>query len=184
MTTYTATTACGYNVTVKFHPQFFAGHGYIDKGISGQNTTQMLARFDKDVVALAPQAVVIMAGTNDLAQGVTKEGIVANIAAMAEMADAAGIKVVLCTVTPCNSNYSALTPKNKGPHIIELNQMLKNYSDSKGFTWCDYWTHLVADDGLALHPNYCLYDYLHPGPDGYDVMEGIIQPILNNLLTN
>ena len=175
-------TQSGNNVTVKFHPGFFSGHGYIDKGISGQNTTQMLARFDKDVVALNPQAVVIMAGTNDLAQGVTKENIVANIAAMAEMADAAGIKVVLCTITPCNSNYSALSPKNKGPHIITVNEMLKSYSDSKGFTWCDYWTHLVADDGLALHPNYCLYDYLHPGPDGYDVMEGIIQPILESIL--
>ena len=99
-----------------------------------------------------------MGGTNDLAQGVTKKQILANLTAMAEKADAAGIKVVLCSVTPCNDNYSKLNPKNKGPHIVELNGMIKEYVDSKGFTYCNYWPALVADDQLALHPNYCLYD--------------------------
>jgi lysophospholipase L1-like esterase len=170
------------NVTVKFHPGFFARNGYLDKGISGQNTSQMLERFQKDVVDLNPAVVVIMGGTNDLAQGVSKEQIVANIAAMSEMAQAAGIKVVLCTVTPCNDSYSRLSnPKTKGQHIIWLNEMLKDYADAQGFAWCDYWSALVADDGLALHPNYRLYDNLHPGPDGYDVMEPIIKPIIDSL---
>ena len=105
------------------------------------------------------------------------------ISSMSEMADEAGIKVILCTVTPCNESYSRLSnPKTKGAHIITLNGMLKDYADSKGFSWCDYWSHLVADDGLALHPNYCLYDKLHPGPAGYDVMEGIIKPLIDGLL--
>ena len=172
----------GETVTVNFHPGFFSGNNYVDRGVSGQNTTQMLARFQKDIVDLNPQVVVIMGGTNDLAQGVTKKQILANLTAMAEMADAAGIKVVLCSVTPCNDNYSKLSPKNKGPHIIELNGMIKEYVDSKGFTYCNYWPALVADDQLALHPDYRLYDNLHPGPDGYDVMEAIIKPIIDNLL--
>ena len=172
----------GTNVTVTFHPGFFSGNNYVDRGVSGQNTTQMLTRFQKDIINLNPKVVVIMGGTNDLAQGVTKEAILANLSAMAEMADAAGIKVVLCSVTPCNQTYKKLNPTNKGPHIIALNGMIKSYVDSKGFTYCDYWTALVADDGLALHPNYCLYDQLHPGPDGYDQMEAIIKPIINSLL--
>ena len=172
----------GSNVTVAFHPGFFSGNNYVDRGVSGQNTTQMLARFQKDIINLNPKVVVIMGGTNDLAQGVSKQQILANIKAMAEMAEAAGIKVVLCSVTPCNERYTKLNPKEKGTHIIELNAMIKEYVDSKGFTYCNYWPALVADDQLALHPNYCLYDKLHPGPDGYDKMEAIIKPIIDSLL--
>ena len=175
-------TDTGETVTVKFHPGFFSGNNYVDRGVSGQNTTQMRERFQKDIVDLNPKVAVIMGGTNDLAQGVTKQQILENLTAMAEMADGAGIKVVLCSVTPCNDNYSKLNPKNKGPHIIELNGMIKEYVDSKGFTYCNYWPALVADDGFALHPDYCLYDRLHPGPDGYDVMEAIIKPIIDSLL--
>ena len=116
-------TDSGDNVVVAFHPGFFSGNNYVDRGVSGQNTTQMRARFQKDIVDLNPKVAVIMGGTNDLAQGV-----------------------------------------------------------SKGFTYCNYWTELVAEDQLALHPNYCLYDKLHPGPDGYDKMEAIIKPIIDGLL--
>lgn len=176
-------TVSGDNVTTRFHPGFFTGNGYLDKGVSGQNTTQMLTRFQADVIDLNPQVVVIMGGTNDLAQGVSKEQIVENVAAMAEMADAAGIKVVICTVTPCNDTYSRLSdPKTKGAHIIRLNGMLQDYAASKGFSWCDYWSSLVADDGLALDPKYWLYDHLHPNPDAYTVMEGIVKPIIDNQL--
>ena len=174
-------TLSGDNVIVSFHPGFFSGNGYIDKGVSGQNTTQMLTRFQKDVVALDPVVTVIMAGTNDLAQAVSKDKILSNISAMAEMADEAGIKVVLCSVTPCNTYYKLLG-SNKGEPIKALNEMIKSYAASKGFTYCDYWTHLVADDGLDLDIDYCLYDHLHPGPPGYDVMEGIIKPIIDGLL--
>ena len=176
-------TQSGSNVTVRFHPGFFSGNGYVDKGISGQNTAQMLSRFQKDVIDLNPRVVVIMGGTNDLAQGVTKEQILANISAMAEMADEAGIRVVLCSVTPCNETYSKLSnPKTKGAHIITLNGMLQSYAGTKGFSWCDYWTSLVAEDGLALKEEYRLYDNLHPGPDGYDIMEPIIQSLINGLI--
>ena len=178
-------TQSGSDVTVKFHPGFFSGHGYIDKGISGQNTTQMLSRFDKDVVSLNPQVVVIMGGTNDLAQGVSKPDIVANISSMAQMASSAGIKVVLCSVTPNNDEYSRLSnPKTKGAHIVALNEMIQTLCADNGYTYCDYWTSLVTDAAtdLSLKTEYRLYDNLHPGPDGYDVMEAIIQPVLEGLL--
>lgn len=176
-------TVNGDNVTVKFHPGFFSGNGYVDKGISGQQTKHMLARFQKDVVALNPVVVVIMAGTNDLANGVTKETIVANISSMAEMAVDAGIRVVLCSVTPNNDSYSKLNdPKTKGAHIIALNGMIQSLATAQGYTYCDYWTSLVEDDGLSLKEAYRLYDNLHPGPDGYDVMEPIIKPIISGLL--
>ena len=176
-------TQSGDNVTVSFHPGFFSGNGYIDKGISGQNTSQMLSRFQKDVVDLNPKVVVIMGGTNDLAQGVTKQQIVDHLAAMAGMADAAGIKVVLCSVTPNNDSYSRLSdPKTKGAHIITLNGMIQDCVTANGYTYCDYWTSMVAADGLSLKEEYRLYDNLHPGPVAYTVMEGIIKPIIDSLL--
>lgn len=183
----------GTTVTVKFHPGFFSRNGYIDKGISGQNTTQMKSRFMRDVVDHQPAVVAIMAGTNDLAQGVSEEGIRDNIASMAADAAAAGIKVVLCSVTPNNSSYSRLSnPKTKGAHIIKLNGLIQTLCAEKGYKYCDYWTALVANDeseasistdvGFGLKANFKLYDDLHPGPDGYDVMEPIIKGIIDSLL--
>ncbi len=174
----------GSSITVRFHPGFFSSNGYIDKGISGQNTTQMNERFQKDVVALEPQVVVIMAGTNDLAQGVTEEGIAANIGRMASAATEAGIKVVLCSVTPNDDTYSRLSnPKTKGAHIVKLNGLIKDLCQSSGYTYCNYWNSLVTDaeNDLSMKTEYRLYDNLHPGPDGYTVMEGIIKPILDSL---
>ena len=99
------------------------------------------------------------------------------------MADAAGIRVVLCSITPNNDSYSKLSnPKTKGAHIITLNGMIRDYVASKGFTYCNYWDSLVADDGLALKEAYRLYDNLHPGPDGYDVMEPIILSVLSGII--
>lgn len=174
----------GSTITVRFHPGFFSSNGYIDKGISGQNTTQMNERFQRDVIALEPQVVVIMAGTNDLAQGVTEEGIAANIGRMAAAATEAGIKVVLCSVTPNDDTYSRLSnPKTKGAHIVKLNGLIENLCQSGSYTYCDYWSSLVTDaeTDLSMKTEYRLYDNLHPGPDGYTVMEGIIKPILDKL---
>ncbi len=123
-----------------------------------------------------------MGGTNDLAQGVSKDEIVDHILSMASMAEGAGIKVVLCTVTPNNDYYSKLDPHEKGTHIIALNEMLHNQATFRGYSWCDYWSALVAEDGLSLKEEYRLYDNLHPGPVAYTVMEGIIKPIIDSLL--
>ena len=173
----------GNNVYVTWHPQFFSSNNYLDKGISGENTTQMVARYQKDVLKQDPQCVVIMGGTNDLAQGYSKDIILQNIKTMAEQAEALNMKVVLCSVTPCNREYSNLNnPKTKGAHIVALNKMIKEYADSKGFTWCNYYPALVDADGYAMQERYWLYDDLHPNPDAYTVMEGIIKPIIEDLL--
>lgn len=165
-----------YHVT--WHPEFFKNNGYTNRGISGQRTDEMLARYKTDVLDLDPHCVVIMGGTNDLAQGYAKDVILSNIKSMAEQAAAKDMKVVLCSVTPCNMTYSRLVPQEKGPHIVALNKMIKSYASEKGFTYCDYYPALVADDGYSLKDEYCLYDKLHPNPDAYTVMEGIIQKIL------
>lgn len=178
-------------ITTKFHPEFFSGNGYIDKGISGQNTTQMRARFEKDVIALNPKVFVVMGGTNDIAQGVSESAIRDNIAYMASTAAAAGISVIVCSVTPNNRDYGG-TVSWKGAHIEALNGLLQDLCTSEGYTYCDYWTSLVANNGSeaavatdvghGLKDCYKLYDDLHPGPAAYTVMEGIIKPIIDSLL--
>ena len=181
----------GSNIITRFHPEFFTLNGYVNRGISGQNTTEIMGRYRQDVLDLNPRVVVIMAGTNDLAQGVSEDDIFANIATMASQATEAGIKVVLCTITPCNRSYSRLkNPSTKGAHIEALNARFKALAEASGYLWCDYWTSLVAaqgevqdpaDIGHGLKDRFRLYDDLHPGPDAYTVMEGIIKPILDGI---
>lgn len=173
----------GNNVVITWHASFFTKNDYVDKGVSAENTTQMLERYQKDVLSQDPWCVVIMGGTNDLAQGVSKEAILKNISSMAEQAAAKNMEVILCSVTPCNDAYSRLSaPNTKGDHILRLNNMIKAYAAEKGFTYCDYHPALVAADGLALKEAYWLYDHLHPNPDAYTVMEGIIKPIIDSLI--
>ena len=182
--------ASGSNIIIKFHPGFFSSNGYIDKGISGQNTTQMRDRFAKDVLALNPKVFVVMGGTNDIAQEYSYDDIYNNIAYMASEAKAAGIKVVVCSITPNNRNYSKVGWKSV--HIEEMNSRYQALCASEGYTYCDYWSALVAldeteaavatDIGHGLKDKYKLYDDLHPGPDAYTVMEGIIKPIIDGLL--
>lgn len=172
----------GSNVLVTWHPAFFTSNDYVDKGVSGETTQQMLDRFKKDVLDQKPQVVVIMGGTNDLAQGVSKDKILENISSMASQAADAKMKVVLCSITPCNQTYSRLSPHEKGTHIVALNKRIKEYAAQKGFTYCDYYPALADADGYSLKAAYCLYDRLHPNPDAYTVMEGIINPLVQSLL--
>ena len=169
-------------VRTGFHPEYFAAHeGYVNKGISGEQTYQMLARYPYDMVALHPKVVVIMGGTNDIANAVTQDDIMANLKAMAEMSAADGAKVVLCSVTPCNRKYSAVGgPKTLA--ILPLNEAIKAYVQEKGFTYCDYYP-VLADENDGLKIEY-QNDDLHPNREGYIAMEAVIQPILDHLLNN
>ncbi len=176
-------TISGTTVSIHYHPSFFTNNNYVNVGISGQNTAQMKARYENDVLKKDPCCVVIMAGTNDLAQGYSKQEILNNLKWMAEQAAAKEIKVILCSITPCNDSYSNLNnPKTKGAHIIAVNEMIQDYVRSKGFTYCDYYPALVDEDGLSLKQSYWAYDHLHPNPDAYIVMEGIIKPIIEELI--
>jgi lysophospholipase L1-like esterase len=151
-------------------PAFFT-HGYVDRGISGQTTSQMLLRFRQDVIELRPQAVHILAGTNDIAGNtgpVTLEQIEGNIAAMAELAKAHGIRVMLASVPPA-ARFPWRPEVQTVDTIRSLNAWIKAYASRNDFIYVDYYGALATaqggmKDGLAD-------DGVHPTKQGYAVME-------------
>jgi lysophospholipase L1-like esterase len=145
-------------------------NGVVDRGISGQTTPQMLVRFRADVIALKPQAVHIMAGTNDIAGNTgaaTIETVEGNIQTMAELARAHGIKVILASVPPAAS-FPWSPDKRPVPQIAALNAWLQSYAKANGFTYVDYHAALATPEG-AMKPGYAS-DGVHPTPQGYAVM--------------
>lgn len=150
-------------------PGFFTP-GRIGRGISGQTTPQMLVRFRQDVIALHPDVVQIMAGTNDVAgnTGVTSDAASEdNIRSMVELAHANGIRVILASIPPAD-DFPWRRGLDPGPRIVRLNQWLKDHAAETGSVYADYWTAL-SDGGLGLEAEYT-YDGVHPDEDGYAVM--------------
>ena len=157
---------------------YFKNNGYQARGISGQVTSQMLVRFRKDVIDLKPQAVVILAGANDIAENngyISLDNIKGNIVSMIELARLHKIDVVLCSVLPAYdfSWHKGLEP---APKILELNRMLKAYADRNKVIYVDYHSRM-ADERNGLPEKYS-GDGVHPNPEGYKVMESILQPVL------
>ncbi|HKV34577.1 MAG TPA: SGNH/GDSL hydrolase family protein [Pyrinomonadaceae bacterium] len=156
---------------------FFPGKPYINRGISGQTTPQMLIRFRPDVIALRPKVVVILAGTNDLAGNtgpMTLEDIEANLQSMAQLATANGIRVVLASVLPV-SDYEMrdgkrLTQTERRPpaKILALNTWLKAFAKTHGHVYLDYFSATVDLQGFLK--NELSDDGLHPNAAGYAVM--------------
>lgn len=151
-------------------PDFFSNNGYINRGISGQTSPQMLVRFRADVVNLKPVVVVILAGVNDIAGNTgpsTLEMIRDNIFSMAEIAKSNGIKVILCSVLPVYDFpwKPGLEPAEK---IISLNQMIKNYANLKGHIYLDYHSAL-KDERNGMRAEYAK-DGVHPTEAGYKIM--------------
>lgn len=150
---------------------YFQNNRYIGRGIGGQTTAQMLVRFRADVINLQPKAVVILAGTNDIAQNngyISPENILGNIISMAELAKANNIDVVLCSILPAYE-YSwrkGLEPAGK---IIALNKMIKEYADKNNLTYVDY--HSAMKDERNGLPEKYSKDGVHPTMDGYVIME-------------
>jgi lysophospholipase L1-like esterase len=163
----------GDSITEGWHfdrPEGFPTKRYINRGISGQTTPQMVLRFHQDVIALQPKVVVILAGTNDIAGNtgpMTLEETENNLAAMAEMASANHIRVVLCSITPA-FDYPwkpDLEPANK---IDDINAWMKSYAQKNGHIYVDYHTAMKDErDGL---PATLSHDGVHPLPAGYTVM--------------
>jgi lysophospholipase L1-like esterase len=159
-------------------PQFFARHGYVDRGISGQSSSQMVARFENDVVSLHPRVVHIMTGTNDIggATGpITEDESIDNVRAMLDMARANGIRVVLAAIPP----MSRLLPRpefNLRPVVRSLNARLRQLAAERGIIFVDYYTPLAMTDG-AFDPRYA-NDGVHPTRVGYAIME----PLAENAL--
>lgn len=149
---------------------FFPGKPYVNRGISGQTTAQMVVRFHQDVVDLHPRVVVILAGTNDVAENtgpMTPEMTLDNFRAMAEMARANGIRVVVCAIPPAGDFpwRKGLEPAGK---IRALNARLEAWSKAEGIAWVDYYTPL-ADANGAMQPGLSL-DGVHPTAAGYAIM--------------
>jgi lysophospholipase L1-like esterase len=150
--------------------EFFAGKPYIDRGISGQTSEQMVLRFHQDVVDLKPAVVIVLAGTNDVAENtgpMTPEMTLDDFRAMLEMARANSIKLVVCSILPAGdfSWHRGLQP---GPRIRALNQQLKAWADSEHVVWVDYYTPMAVESG-AMRPELSA-DGVHPNAAGYAIM--------------
>lgn len=155
-------------------PEFFASGNFIGRGISGQTSSQMLVRFRKDVLALNPKYVVILAGTNDIARNngvISLENILGNIISMCEIARANKIKPIICSVLPAGafSWRKELTPAQE---IVRLNGMLKEYAEKNRIPYVDYHSAL-KDESDALPKKYA-NDGVHPTLECYKLMENII----------
>jgi lysophospholipase L1-like esterase len=148
---------------------------YINRGISGQTTPQMLLRFRQDVLNLWPKVVVILAGVNDIAGNTgpsSLEMIEDNIHSMTELAQAHGIQVVLCSVLPAY-DFPWRPGLEPAPKIVELNRRIKEYASKKGAVYCDYFS-AMADERNGL-PEELSGDGVHPNKKGYEIMQPIVE---------
>lgn len=151
--------------------KFFPGKPYINRGISGQTTPQMLIRFRTDIIGLQPAVVVILAGTNDIAGNtgpVTLEAIEDNLMSMAELARANGIRVVLASLLPVCDYIKPQTPRRPPDKILALNAWMKDYATRNGLIYLDYYSDMLDDHKMLKQE--LTYDGLHPNDAGYEVM--------------
>jgi lysophospholipase L1-like esterase len=160
-------------------PAFFEGKSYLNRGISGQTTSDMLKRFDRDVIQLNPATVVILAGTNDIAENggpIGNQQIMENIAAMAKMATDHKIDVVLCSLLPVYDYpwRPGLHPPKK---ILALNTLIKDYADENNHIYVDYYSPMV-DEKKGLKAEYS-EDGVHPNLSGYKVMEPLVEEAIS-----
>ena len=155
--------------------EFFPGRPYVNRGISGQTSPQMLVRFRQDVIALRPAVVVILAGTNDIAENTGKmlpEDTENNLRSMVDLARANGIRVVLCSVLPAKSFgwRPELTPAGK---IVALNAWIKGFAAERRLAYVDYYSAMVdGDGGLKAELS---GDGVHPNGRGYAVMGPLVE---------
>ena len=162
--------------------EYFINNPYIDRGISGQVTSQMLIRFRPDVINLNPEVVVILAGTNDIAQNqgpISLEKIAGNIFSMIELARANKIKVVLCSLLPANK-YSWNPKVKPADLIVKLNGMLKTYAKKHKVAYVDLYN-LMVDDEKGLREDY-RRNALHPNKNGYKVMGVAIDKAIKKVI--
>jgi lysophospholipase L1-like esterase len=154
--------------------EYFPGRDFINRGISGQVTGQMLGRFLTDVITLHPAAVLILAGTNDIAHGVDIVTVSNNLTMMADLADHYHIKVILASALPVHDYNAALSPayeqtRKRSPQVIRaLNDWIMAFSQKRGYVFLNYYQPLL-DVRLNLTREYS-DDGLHPNPGGYRVM--------------
>ena len=167
---------------VDMHPEFFKENNYLGRGIGGQTTPQMLIRFMPDVIDLKPEVVVILAGTNDIAEnsGFSSQKMIKdNIKAMAQLAKQNDIKVILCSILPVY-DY----PWNPGlkpvPRIADINKWIQKYAEANNLIYLDYFSHL-ADANQGMKNEYA-EDGVHPTRAGYKIMEPLVVEEIRKLM--
>jgi lysophospholipase L1-like esterase len=165
----------------------FPGKHYINRGIGGQTTSQMLVRFRQDVIELQPKVVVILAGTNDIAGNsgpITNEDIEANLASMAELAKAHGIRIIFSSILPVN-NYTPQAQEffasRPAERILALNKWLKEYCAANNLVYLGYFDSMVDDKGLLKRD--LADDGLHPNKAGFAVMAPMAEKAIENALS-
>jgi lysophospholipase L1-like esterase len=164
---------------------FFPGKPYLNRGISGQVTAQMLLRFYQDVIALKPKVVLILAGTNDIGGNigpVPLETIENNLAAMTEMARGGNIKVILASLTPvCDYHQKSPQTARRPPEkILALNRWIKDYCVKNGLIYLDYFSATVDDKGMFQAA--ITDDGLHPNASGYAIMAPLAEKAIAQAL--
>ena len=168
---------------ISFDSGFFSGKPYIDRGISGQTTPQMLIRFNQDVISLKPSVVVILAGINDIAENTgpySLENTFANIVAMVELAQQHKIKVVLSSVLPAYDFRwrPGLQPAEK---VIKLNALIRSYCTQHNIVYVDYHSGMV--DGRKGLDKKLTEDGVHPTLAGYKIMEPLVEKGIKKALS-
>ena len=166
----------------QYFPTMFAGKPYINRGIGGQTTPQMLVRFRPDVIALKPKVVVILAGTNDIAGNTgpsTLEMIEDNLASMAELASANGIKVVMSSILPVY-DYPWKPGLEPAPKIIAVNKWMKEFAASHGAIYLDY--HSAMSDARGGMRADLANDGVHPTEAGYRLMAPLVEEAIGKAL--
>lgn len=166
-----------------FHPDFFTSHNYLGRGIGGQTSAHMLVRFQSDVIDLHPKAVVIMAGTNDVAHNdfwVVPEQVVNNVISMCELARIHGIVPIISSITPCTRFVWRTEIEGAGQTIVEINKNLRAYAEANGIIYVDYHSAL-ADENQGF-PSSLSEDGCHPDPDTYFIMEDMVLKVIHEAL--
>jgi lysophospholipase L1-like esterase len=163
---------------------YFPGKPYVNRGISGQVTSQMLVRMMEDVINLKPAALMIYAGTNDIARNngpQTAAQVEGNFQMMTELAQLHGIKVILCSVTPV-SDYGPrpMTPGRPPADILKLNAWLKEYAAKSGAIYADFFSAVVDEKGMLKEG--ISRDGLHPNDKGYELMAPVISAAIDKAL--
>ena len=166
----------------QLYPEYFSKKSFINRGISGQTTPQMLIRFRPDVIDLKPVIVIILAGINDIAGNTgpsTVKMICDTIISMAELAKINGIKVILSSVLPAGGYPwdSRIDPSKK---IIAVNKIINDYSKNNNMLYLDYYSSMVYDND-SLNPDYT-YDGVHPNKSGYKIMSKLADSVIAKAL--
>jgi lysophospholipase L1-like esterase len=166
--------------------EYFNGRDFVNRGITGQNTLQMLARLRQDVLGLNPRAVVILAGINDIGEGIALNQIEDNLAAMAELARARGIRVAFASVLPVNDYHKDVDPHNEvtkerpPANILALNKWIENYCRAEGLVYVNYFGVMVDMSGMMQAD--LSDDGLHPNAKGYRIMSPVALEAVTRLL--